>query len=66
MAQVLPGRLGSRGDAGLALKPPVVEADGGERLDGGMGQRQLSSHRDDEVQVTKNACVCLGPSWFYG
>ena len=26
-----------------------VEADGGERLDGGMSQCQLSSHRDDEV-----------------
>ena len=33
------------------LKPPVVEADGGERLDGGVGQLQLSSNRDDEVQV---------------
>ena len=31
---VLPGRLGSQGDAKLALKPPVVEADGGQRLDG--------------------------------
>ena len=48
---VLPGRLGSKGDAGLALKPPVVEADGGERLDGGVSQRQLSFHHDDEVQV---------------
>ena len=48
-AWVLPGWLGSKGDAGLALKPPVVEADGGERLDGGVGQRQLSSHRHDEV-----------------
>ena len=35
------------------LKPPVARADGGERLDGEMGQRQLSSHRDDEVQVTE-------------
>ena len=34
VAQGLPGRLGSRGDAGLALKPPVAGADGGERLDG--------------------------------
>ena len=48
-ARVLPGRLGSKGDTGLALKPPVAGADGGERLDGGMGQRQLSSHHDDEV-----------------
>ena len=48
-ARVLPGRPGSEGDIGLALKPPVVEADGGERLDGGVGQRQLSSHRGDEV-----------------
>ena len=50
---VLPGRLGSQGDAELALKPLVVEADGGERLDGGVSQCQLSSHRDDEVQVPK-------------
>ena len=49
VAWVLPGRLGSKVDAGLALKPPVVEADGGERLDGDMGKRQLSSHRDNEV-----------------
>ena len=42
-AWVLPRRLWSKGDAGLALKPPVVEVDGGERLDGGVGQRQLSS-----------------------
>ena len=48
-AQVLPGWLGSKGDAGLALKPPIVEVDGGERLDGDVGQRLLSSHRDDEV-----------------
>ena len=53
MVRVLPGRLRSKGDIGPALKPPVVEADGGERLDGGVGQHQLSSHRDDEVQVTK-------------
>ena len=39
------------------LKPPEVEADGRERLDGGMSQRQLSSHRDDEVQVPE-AHVC--------
>ena len=45
----LPRWLGSKGDTGLVLKPPVGEADGGERLDGGVGQRQLSSHRDDEV-----------------
>ena len=49
MAWVLPGWLGSKGDAGLALKPPIVETDGGERLDGGVGQRQLSSHSDDDV-----------------
>ena len=49
VARVLPGWLGSEGDTGLALKPPVAEADGGDRLDGEMGQRQLSSHRDDEV-----------------
>ena len=46
---VLPGLLGSEGDAELAPKPLVVEADGGERLDGRMSQCQLSSHRDDEV-----------------
>ena len=48
-AWVLPRWLGSKGGAGLALKPPIVEADGGERLDGGVGQRQLSSYHDDEV-----------------
>ena len=53
MTRVLPGRLGSEGGAGLALKPPIAGADGGERLDGEMGQHQLSSHRDDEVQVTE-------------
>ena len=52
-AWVLPGRPGSKGDAGIALKPPIFEANGGESLDGGVGQRQLSSHRDDEVQVTE-------------
>ena len=31
---VLPGWLGSKGDTELALKPLVVEANGGERLDG--------------------------------
>ena len=46
---ILPRWLGSEGDAGLALKPPIARADGGERLDGEMGQHQLSSHRDDEV-----------------
>ena len=51
--RVLPGRLGSEGDAGLVLKPSTVGANGGERLDGEMGQRQLSSHHDDEVQVTE-------------
>ena len=45
----LPGLLGSKGDTELALKPLMVEADGGERLDGGVSQCQLSSHRDDEV-----------------
>ena len=53
MAWVLPGWLGSKGDTGLALKPPVVEVDGGKKLDGSVGQRQLSSQRDDEVQVTE-------------
>ena len=37
-AWVLLGRPGSKGDTGLVLKPPVVEANGGERLDGGVGQ----------------------------
>ena len=36
---VLPGWLGSKGDAVLALKPPIVEVDGGERLDGNVSQR---------------------------
>ena len=51
--RVLPGRLGSEGDGRPALKPPAAEVDGGERLDGDVGQRQLSSHRDDEIQVTE-------------
>ena len=49
MARVLPRRLGSEGDAGLALNPPIAEVDGRERLDGNVDQRQFSSHRDDEV-----------------
>ena len=40
-AWVLLGRLGTEGDAGLALKPPVAGADAGERLDGDMSQHQL-------------------------
>ena len=55
--RVLPGWLGSQGDAELALKPLVVGADGGERLDGGVSQYQLSFHRDDEVLVPE-ARVC--------
>ena len=46
---VHPGWLGSQGDTELAPKPPVVVIDGRERLDGGVSQCQLSSHRDDEV-----------------
>ena len=46
---VLLGLLGSKGDAELAPKPLVVEADGGERLDGGVHPYQLSSHYDDEI-----------------
>ena len=46
---VLPGLLGSKGDAELAPKLLVVEDDGGERLDGGLHPYQLSSHRDDEI-----------------
>ena len=49
VAWVLPGWLGSRGDVEPALKPPIVEANGGERLGGGVGQRQLSPYRDNEV-----------------
>ena len=61
-AWVLPGWLGSKGDAGLVLKPAVAVADGGERLDGEMGQRQLSSHRDDEVQVTEMHVCARDPA----
>ena len=61
-AWILPRRLGSKGDARLALKPPVVEADGGERLDGCVGQRQLSSHRDNEVQVTEMHVCAWDPA----
>ena len=48
-AWVLPGWLGSHEDAKPTLKPPVIDADGGERLDGGVSQYQLSSHCDDKV-----------------
>ena len=61
-ARVLPRRLGSEGDAGLALKPPIARADGGERLDGGVSQRQLSSHHDDEVQVTETHVCAQDPA----
>ena len=37
VARVLPRLLWSKGDTELALEPPVVEADGGERFDGGVG-----------------------------
>ena len=54
----LPRRLRSKGDAGLALKPPVAKVDGRERLDGRVGQCQLSSQFDDEIQVTEmHACA---------
>ena len=46
---VLPGLLGSKGDAELAPRRLVAEDDGGERLDGGLHSYQLSSHRDDEI-----------------
>ena len=46
---VLPRLLGSKGDAELAPKPLIVEADGGERLDGSVSPYQLSSHHDDEI-----------------
>ena len=46
---VLPGLLGSKGDAELAPKPLVVEDDGGETMDGGVRLYQLSSHRDDKI-----------------
>ena len=46
---VLPGLSGPEGDAELAPKPLVVEADGGERLNGGVSQSQLSSYHNDEV-----------------
>ena len=54
---VLPGLLGSKGDTELAPKPLVVEADGGERLDGGVHPYQLSSHRDEKIEAPK-AHVC--------
>ena len=39
-----------------------VEADGGERLDDGVSQCQLSSHRDDEVQVPKMHVCAWDPA----
>ena len=53
---------GSKGDIGLALKPPVAEVDGGERLDGRVGRRQLSSQCDDEIQVTKTHVCAWDPA----
>ena len=61
-AWVLPRQLGSKGDVGLALKPLIVEADRGERLDGDVGQHQLSSHHDDEVQVTETYVCARDPT----
>jgi len=49
----LPGRLGPKRDAGLALKPPVAEVEGREGLDGRVGQCQLSTQCDDQIQVTE-------------
>ena len=46
---VLPGLMESKGDAERAAKPLMVEADGGERLEGGVRPYQLTSHRDDEI-----------------
>ena len=46
---VLPGLLGSRGDAELAPTLLVVEDDGGERLDGGLRPYQLSPHREGKI-----------------
>ena len=62
VAWFLPRRLGSKGDARLALKPPVARADGGEGLDGYMSPHQLSPHRDDEVQVTKTHVCAQDPA----
>ena len=61
-ALALPGLLESKGDIELVLKPLVVEADGGKRLDGGVSQCQLSSHQDDEVQVTKAHMCARDPA----
>ena len=46
---VLPGLLEPKGGVELVPKPLVVEADGGERLDGSVSPYQLSSHHDDET-----------------
>jgi len=43
------GLLGSKGDAEPTPKPLMVEADGGERLDGRVHPYQLSFHRDNEI-----------------
>jgi len=61
-AQGLLGRLGSKGDVELALKPLVAEVGGGERLDGRVGQRQLSSQCDNEVQVTETDVCARNPA----
>ena len=48
---VLPGLPWSKGGAELAPKPLMVKAVGGKRSGGGVRPYQLSSHRDDEIQV---------------
>jgi len=53
MARGLPERLRPKGDVGLALMPPIAEVVGRERLDGHVGQCQLSTQCDDEIQVAE-------------
>ena len=59
---VLPGLSWSKGDAELAPKPLMVKAIGGKRSDGGVRPYQLSSHRDDEIQVPKMHVCAWDPT----
>jgi len=59
---VLPGLPWSKGGAELATKPLMVKAVGGKRSDGGVRPYQLSSHRDDEIQVPKMHVCAWDPA----
>ena len=59
---VLPGLPWSKGGTELAPKPLMVKAIGGKRSDGGVRPYQLSSHRDDEIQVPETHVCTWDPA----